>query len=135
MTMQFSADVRNAALDQVEVITGASPILQIRTGSVPANTAAADTGTVLAVMTLPADWLTAASGGAKNKNGTWSDTSADASGTAGHFRIKNAAGTVTHIQGTITVSGGGGDMTVSSLTLTETLPVDITSFVLSISGA
>ena len=48
MTLQYSAAVRNAKLDAVETAIGASAILKIRSGAVPANCAAADAGTVLA---------------------------------------------------------------------------------------
>jgi len=58
--MQFSTAVRNAWLDVTESTIGASPILRIRSGAAPANCGAADTGTVLATLTLPADWMAAA---------------------------------------------------------------------------
>jgi hypothetical protein len=110
MALQYSVAVRHARLDAVEVTVGASAILEIRTGAPPANCAAADTGTLLASCALPADWMAAAASGAKAKSGTWEDTSANAAGTAGHFRIKDSTGTTCHIQGTVTATGGGGDM-------------------------
>ena len=85
MTVQLSTTVRNARLDQIESTIGTSPILRIRTGSAPANCGAADSGTVLAALTLPSDWMAAAASGSKAKSGTWQDTSADATGTAAHF--------------------------------------------------
>lgn len=87
MTLQLSTSARNALLDAIETAAGASAILKIRTGAVPASPSAADTGTVLATIALPADWMAAAAGGTKAKSGTWEDTAADAAGTAGHFRI------------------------------------------------
>jgi hypothetical protein len=87
MTVQHSVAVRNARLDVWESTIGTSPILRIRTGAQPANCAAARTGTILASITLPSDWMAAASGGVKAKSGTWSDSSADAPGTAGHYEI------------------------------------------------
>lgn len=108
MTLQYSVTVRNARLDMIETTIGASPILEVRSGAPPVNCAAADTGTVLATVNLPADWMAAASAGSKSKSGTWQDLSADASGTAGHFRIKQ--GGTCHMQGTCTITGGGGDM-------------------------
>jgi hypothetical protein len=108
MTMQYSTTVRNARLDSVEGAIGTSPTLEIRTSAPPVNCAAADSGSVLATVALPSDWMAAASGGTKSKSGTWQDLSADAAGTAGHFRIKQ--GGTCHIQGTCTITGGGGDM-------------------------
>ncbi len=114
MALQFSVTVRNARLDAIESTIGTNPILEIRSGAVPATCATADAGTLLASMTLPSDWAAAASSGSKAKSGTWSDTSANATGDAGHFRIKDSGGSTCHLQGTVTASGGGGDMTLDS---------------------
>lgn len=131
MALQYSVAVRNARLDQVEVITGASAILRIRSGAAPANCAAADTGTVLATMSLPADWMAAAASGAKAKLGTWSETSADATGTAAHWRLYASDGVTCHAQGTVTVTGGGGDLTLDSVSITAAQVVTITGFTLT----
>lgn len=106
MPFQFSTAARNASLDAIETAIGASPILRIRTGAPPANCAAARNGTILATMTLPADFMAAASGGSKGLSGTWQDAAADAAGTAGHFEIMDATGTTCHIQGSITATAG-----------------------------
>ena len=131
MTLQYSTTVRNAKLDAIESTIGASAILQIRSGAAPANCAAADSGTLLASMALPSDWMAAASGGAKAKSGTWQDTSADAAGTAGHFRIKDSAGTTCHMQGSITATGGGGDMTLDNTSIASAQAVTITGFTIT----
>jgi hypothetical protein len=99
MASQFSTAARDAALDAIETVIGASPQLRIRTGAQPANCAASRTGTVLVTMTLPSDFMAASSGGSKAKSGTWEDTGADAAGDPGHFEIMNAAGSVCHAQG------------------------------------
>lgn len=114
MALKYSTAVRNAQLDAIETTIGTSAVLKIRTGAPPANVGTADSGTVLATLSLPSDWLAAASGGSKAKSGTWQDTSADAAGTAGHWRIYESDGTTQHIQGTVTETGGGGDMTVDN---------------------
>jgi len=111
--MQFSTTVRNARLDAIETAIGASPILRIRSGAKPATCADADTGTVLATMALPADWLANAANGSKAMSGDWQDAAADATGIAGHYRIYSAGG-VCHEQGTVTMAGGGGDMEVQN---------------------
>lgn len=123
--------VRNALLDLIESTIGASPVLKIRTGAAPANCAAADSGTVLATITLPADWMGAAASGAKVKSGTWQDLTADATGTAAHFRIYNSGGSTCHLQGTITATGGGGDMTLDNISVASGQVVTINSFTLS----
>ena len=133
MAFQFSTAVRNAWLDSTESTIGTAPTLEIRSGTVPATCATADSGTVLATMTLPSDWMDAASGGSKVLAGTWQDTSADATGTAGHFRIKSGA--TCHIQGTVTATGGGGDMTVQNTSFATGQPINITGFTLNAGGA
>lgn len=98
MPVQVSEQVRNAILDIIEATIGTNPILRIRTGTLPANPAAARSGTVLATINPGTDWMNAASGGVKTLLGTWQDASTDASGDPGHFEIMNSAGTVCHYQ-------------------------------------
>lgn len=131
MALQLSVAVRNARLDAFETAIGVSPILRIRTGAVPANCAAARSGTVLASMTLPSDWLAAASGGSKALSGTWQDLTADATGTAAHFEIMDSTGTTCHLQGTVTLTGGGGDMTVDNTSIAANQQVTVTGFTLT----
>lgn len=131
MSLQVSVDVQNAILDAIEATVGASAILKIRTGAPPANCAAADTGTVLVTCNLPADWLAAAVSNSKALSGTWQDTNADATGTAAHFRIYNSTGTTCHLQGTVTATGGGGDLTLDNTSITAGQAVTINSFTLA----
>lgn len=135
MSLQFSTNTRNAMLDAIETNGGTSPILSIRTGSAPADCQTANSGTVLASMTLPSDWLAAASSGAKAKSGTWSDSSADNTGTAAHFRIHNSGGTECLMQGTVTATGGGGDMTLDNTSIASGQTVTITGFTLTAGNA
>lgn len=135
MALQYSVTVRNAQLDAFETACGVSAILKIRTGAVPADCAAADSGTVLATLNLPSDWMAAASSGSKSKSGTWEDTSADATGTAAHFRIYASDGTTVHAQGTITATGGGGDLTLDNTSIASGQTVTITSFTLTAGNA
>jgi len=131
MAIQLSVTVRNARLDAIETAIGASAVLKIRTGAAPANCAAADSGTVLATVNLPADWLAAAAAGSKAKSGTWEDASADAAGTAGHFRLYASDGTTCHAQGTVTATGGGGDLTVDNVVFALAQAFSITGFTLT----
>lgn len=135
MTLQLSTTVRDAILNVIESTISTSPILRIRTGSVPATPATADSGTVLAELTLPSDWMAAASGGTKALSGTWQDASANATGTAGHFRIYDSSGTTCHMQGTVTATGGGGDMTVDNTSFASGQSFTVTSFTLTAPNA
>lgn len=129
MAIQLSTTVRNAQLDAIESTIGTSPLLKIRSGAAPADCATADAGTVLATLTLPSDWMAAASSGSKAKSGTWQDTSADATGTAAHFRIYDSTGTTCHLQGTCGV--GTGDLQLDSTSFTTGQSFTITAFTLS----
>jgi hypothetical protein len=131
MTLQLSVAARNARLDAIETTTGASAILKIRSGAVPAACATADSGTVLATCSLPADYMDAAAAGSKAKAGTWEDTSADATGTAAHFRLYASDGTTCHAQGTVTATGGGGDMTVDNVSFAAAQAFTVTGFTLT----
>ena len=131
MALKFSVGVRNARLDAVETTIGTAPLLVLLTGSAPANCAAAETGTRLAVMTLPSDWMSNAASGAKALLGTWEDASADNTGTAGYFRIYDSGGSTCHVQGSVTATGGGGDMTLDNTSIASAQDVKVTSFTLT----
>jgi hypothetical protein len=131
MAIQLSVDVRNDRLDSIEATIGTAPVLRVRTGAPPANCAAARTGTVLATLTLPSDWMGNAAAGAKALAGTWEDTSADDTGTAAHFEIMESTVTTCHLQGTVTGTGGGGDMEVDNTSFATGQSFTITTFTLT----
>ena len=134
MAIQKSVAVRNAELDAIETATGATAVLRLFTGSPPTNCAAANTGTELWNETLPADWMDAASSGSKTKLGTW-QANGIAPGNAGHFRLYASDGTTCHMQGTVTATGGGGDMTLDNISIAIGQQVTITTFTLNAAGA
>lgn len=134
MALQLSTSVRNAMLDAIETTAGTAAVLELRTGSVPANCAASDSGTLLISYTLASDWAAAASSGSKALNNTPISGTASDTGTAGHWRLKSSGGTV-HAQGTITATGGGGDMTVDNTSITSGQTVNVTSLTFAQSGA
>lgn len=107
-----------------------SGTLEIRSGAAPGADAAA-TGTVLATITLPADAFGAAAAGAIAKAGTWQDASADAGGTAAHFRIiqsgdtNGATGsTDERIEGTVSTSGADLNLDSTSISAAQTVTID-----------
>lgn len=126
MSVQYSVAVRNAMLDSIESTTGASAKLQLRTGAQPANCAAAASGTLLAELPLPSDWMAAASGGSKSLSGSWT-VSATGTGVAAHYRILDNAGTTCHEQGSVTITSGGGDIEVNNTNIAPGQTVTITS--------
>ena len=134
MTMQYSVTVRNNQLDQVEVTAGVSARLQLRSGVPPANCAAADTGVLLAELLLPADYMSNAAAGSKAKLGVWSGAGV-AAGVVGHFRLKDTTAATTHIQGTVTATGGGGDMTLDNTNIAVNQTVTVNSFTINAGNA
>lgn len=134
MALQFSTAYRNALLDQFETTVGTAPLLRFWSGALPATCATADAGTKLLEITCPSDWLAAASGGQKVKAGTWSFTGA-AAGTVVHFRIMDSTGTTCHMQGTVTLTAGGGDMTVDNTSIGVGQAVTVNTFTLTAPGA
>jgi len=135
MTVQLSTSVRNAELDAIETAIGTSAVLKVRTGAQPATCAAADSGTALATCNLPSDWMAVASGGSKALSGTWQDASADNTGTAGHWRLYASDGVTCHAQGTVTLTGGGGDMTVDNTSFAAGQAFTVTAFTLTAGNA
>lgn len=136
MTIQLSTACRNGLLDSLETTISTGPIFKLYSGAVPASCAASPTGTVLATITLASDWAANASGGSKAfANAPLSDTSADASGTAGYWRIYASNGTTCHMQGTFGLIASGADIEAASLTITAGQEVDINSWTLTAPGA
>lgn len=131
MTVQFSTTVRNARLDAITTAIGVSAKLIIYSGAAPENCAAAASGDVLATLSLPSAWMADAASGSKAMTGTWADASADNTGTAAHFRIYDNSETTCGIQGTITATGDGGDITIDNTSIVQGQSVAITSFVLT----
>ena len=135
MALQYSVAVRNAKLAAVETKIGATAVLKLRTGAAPADCATADSGTVVATLTLPSDWMNPASSAQKTKLGTWQDTSADNSGTIAHWRLYASDGTTCGAQGTATITTGGGDMELDAVVVTAGQTITITAFTLTAGNA
>lgn len=128
MALDHKITTANATLDALTALFPAGSILEIRSGAAPGaeNTA---TGTLLASITLPATPWNAAASGAATKNGTWQDASADGTGTAAHFRLKNS-GDTHRIEGT--VGQGSGDLSLDNTSINATQVVTISTFQLTL---
>lgn len=134
MAIQLSTSVRNAMLDSIETTISTSPVLKLFTGAQPANCAAANSGTELLSETCPSDWAAAASGGSKAKSGTW-QAAGIAAGTAAHFRLYASDGTTCHLQGSVTATGGGGDLTVDNTSIAVDQVVTINTFTMNMANS
>jgi hypothetical protein len=122
MAIQHSTVTRNRLRDAYVAAFPAGASLVIRSGA-PAGVGGAAGGSALATITLPATPFTSGTG-AVTLNGTWS-VSASGTGTAGHYRLTNS----TDIEeGTITATGGGGDLTLDNTSIASGQTVTITSW-------
>lgn len=128
MSYQYSAAVRNAKLDAVETAVGTVPVIKIFSGAEPANCAAADPSGPLVSMTLPSDWMNAATAGAKTKTGVWSGT-ASGTGTAASWRLYASDGTTCHVQGNMT------DMTLDNNSIASGQVVTVNTFTVTSGNA
>lgn len=135
--MQKSVAVRDAQNEAIETAIGASAVLKLRSGAAPASVGTADSGTVVATMALPADWMAASSAGVKALTGTWQDLSADAANAGGvmHWRIYASNGATAHLQGTVTITGGGGEIQLDNLNIAAGQRIDLSAFNITASGA
>lgn len=128
-TIKLSARVRNAMLDAIETTIGTSAHIQIWSGSAPTDCTSTATGTKLADFALASDWAAAASAGSKAFN-TISSTTGLAAGTAGYYRLVDSTNPTTSCdeQGSITATGGGGDMTIDNTSIASGQTVNITGW-------
>lgn len=126
MAIAWKITTANYWLDQLyDNKFPATAIVQIRTGA-PAGPDNAAGGSLLVDITLPATPWAAAAAKVKAKQGTWNGT-ASGTGSAAHYRLKNAADTERE-EGTVTATGGGGDMTVDNVSIASPQVVTINTF-------
>lgn len=139
MAIRINTAARNAMVDAVKtLIDGGSGAAKLRvyTGTQPAGPGSAATGTLLLEITLndPSFGATATGTATANQSPALSSTGL-AAGTAGWFRIcdsTEAAGTgLGVVDGNVTASGGGGDCTLSTTTISIGLTINITSLTLT----
>lgn len=123
MATRLATATQNASANAVGTLLSGGSI-EIRSGSQPATANDAATGTLLATITLGTA-PSASSGSVAMPDPA--SVNAVATGTAGWYRAK-ASGGATVVDGSVTASGGGGDITLSSTSLVSGSPVDLSSF-------
>lgn len=132
MALQYSTTHRTNAMADISTQLSSTAYLLIYTGSVPANAAAAATGTLLASLPCSNPFGTATSG-VLTASAITSATAA-ATGTAGYFRLcTSSAGTTCVVQGTVGTSGA--DLNLNSTSISSGQTVSITSFTITAFGA
>ena len=134
MALKYSTTLRNAQLDAITTAVGTSGILRIYSGTRPANVAAAISGTLLAECVCNASaFAAAASGGVLTANAIADDSSANASGTASHYRLFRSDGTTAVIDGDVSTSGA--DLNLDNTSINSGQVVSITSFTITAGNA
>jgi hypothetical protein len=136
VTVRINTALRNAMADAAwATVDGGSGAgrLRIYTGSQPATPATAPSGTLLCEITLndPSGEAAATGTAALDITPALSGTGV-AAGTAGWARFltsTEAAGTgLGVIDGSVTATGGGGDVTLNTTTISIGLTVSVTAF-------
>ena len=128
MATKYSTTLINARLDAITTAVGNAGILRIYSGTRPANVAAAITGTILAELTCGTPFAPAASSGVLTPNSVTQDSSANATGTATHFRLFTSGGTAV-ADGDVGTSGSDLNLTTTSIVSTQ--PVSVTSWTIT----
>lgn len=139
--MKTTAALAAAALDTILAALNNGSLLRIYSGSPPTLVTDSATGMLLAELTclsgttpfgstdtttVVAPGLTGPSAGAGPVKFA-QDTSANATGTAGYWRLTNSGGTA-KLQGSVGVSGSGAELILSSLSITSGLDVTVATF-------
>ena len=134
MTLQYSTAARNARGDALTTQIGSNGLLRWYSGTLPANPAAGIGGaTLLAELPASATFAPACSNGVLTAN-AFTGANAVGSGTATFFRVYKSDGVTCVIQGTITQTGGGGDMTLDNTNIVSGQACTENSFVITGNG-
>jgi hypothetical protein len=126
MALKVTAVAAQAMGAALATDIGSAATIQIRSGSAPATPETAATGTLLATVAITGSFTS--SGGVLTSADPASVTIA-ATGTAGYFRVLTSGATA-KIDGTVTATGGGGDMQLATVALSSgaTLDLGVPSF-------
>lgn len=122
--MKTSVTARNAELDALGPLAN-NGYIRIYSGSQPATPETAASGTLLAELRFNATAFGSADSGVITANSITSDSSADATGTAGYYRALKSDGTTALWDGSVGTSGS--DLNLNSTAIQSGAAVSITS--------
>lgn len=129
LTTAIRNAMTDAIVDSLDAGSGAGTIA-IRSGSRPTAPSDSATGTLLATVTCSDPAFGAASAGAASLSDPAS-VLAVATGTATWFRAFDSTGAAC-FDGSVTATGGGGDLTLGTVAITSGLAVDVTGGTISV---
>ena len=136
--LQLGSTLRNNMIGQYESTVGTSPTLIFRSVAQPGACNSVDSGSLLAILTLPSDWQTNAAGVTTIANGPWTGTGAGP-GTIAHYRLKDSTATAsdntgtTHEQGTVGTTSC--DINVDNVVIASSQAVSVTAWTRTQGGA
>ena len=131
---RISVAARNAACNGIVDLLdagAAAAYIEIRTGAQPATPATADSGTLLATCPMSDPAFGNSASGVATASAITSDTNADASGDAGHFRAKDSDGNVV-FQGNCGEAADSANMTFDEKTIVAGGTVAITALTMTV---
>ena len=134
MAVTFTAAGKVALLDAYGTWYGAGAKLRGYSGTAPTdvNTALSGNNVLWEVTLTPAAAATAGAGATKDMLGGTKSTTGTASASTGvnttFCRVYATDGTTVKEQLSVTATGGGGDITMVNVNVSQNQPVDVTSF-------
>lgn len=129
MTIGMSTNLRNARADANTTFAGNGALLRLYDGTRPSTGGTATT--LLAELTCGTPFAASASGGVLTLGSITQDSAANAAGNATWFRLVKSDGTTHVMDGSVTATGGGGDMELVTTSITTGQPVQVTSFTIT----
>lgn len=121
MALTITAAAAQSMGTALATAIGSASTIQIRSGSKPATPETAASGTLLATVAISGSFTS--TGGVLTSADPSSVTIA-ATGTAGYFRVLTSGATAI-LDGTVTATGGGGDMQLATVALSSGATLDL----------
>lgn len=131
-TLKYATTLRNAQQDAIATFAGNSGILRIYAGTMPTDPQTSiGSQVLLGELTMNATAFSAASNGVLTANAITQDSSANATNTASFFRLVKSDTTTVVMDGDITATGGGGAMTLNTVSIVSGGPISCTGFTIT----
>lgn len=127
--LQLSTTLQNAFLTTAVLNLFNGGVIEIRTGTQPANANATATGTVLTTLTLGNPAFGSITNGSSSAN-TIATVTAAATGTAGYARVYQTGGTVVLMD--LSVGTSASNLVLTTASILAGGPVTVSSFVFSV---
>lgn len=133
MAIQLTVTVRNSMADSITTAVGATGLIKLYSGTVPADVATTiGAAVLLGTLTCSTAFAPASAAGVLTANTITEDSFADATGTASFFRVTTSAG-VAVAQGTAGASAT--DLILNTASIVINGPIRISSLTITMGGA